>query len=333
MMSLVACGAAGSPSISPAVSPLRLGVAPMHARKQQMYVGSLGTGTAILPGVAIYPKNASGMQRATRDISGSSTGLGSPAGVAIDKSGKVYVANVYQDSVTVYSATANGNASPERTIKGSNTGLDGSFGVAVDAKKNIYVVNDLNNSVRIFSASANGNVAPKATISGPSTGLTEPVAIALDSDGNVYIVNEDNGGPSQPGYITVYAAGSTGDAAPIQTIGGSNTGLVGPGAVAVDNSKSIYVTDSNYPNSPSVTVYAAGANGNASPTRTISGSNTTLSLPIGIALDSKRRIYVANYGDNNVEVFAAGANGNASPAQVLDGTSGQINNPEAIAVH
>ena len=45
----------------------------------------------------------------------------------------------------------------------------------------------------------------------------------------------------------------------------------------------IYVTNAR---TPSVTVYAADANGNVPPIRTISGSRTHLNGPAGIALDA-----------------------------------------------
>ena len=45
---------------------------------------------------------------------------------------------------------------------------------------------------------------------------------------------------------------------------------------------------------PSVTVYPAGSNENAVPSVTISGSNTLLDYPGGIAVDSSRNIYVSN---------------------------------------
>src|SRR5438094_7993262 len=48
----------------------------------------------------------------------------------------------------------------------------------------------------------------------------------------------------------------------------------------------------NYDGS-SVTAYAAGATGNATPTATIAGSNTGLNHPSGIALDAAGQLYVA----------------------------------------
>ena len=51
-----------------------------------------------------------------------------------------------------------------------------------------------------------------------------------------------------------------------------------------------------YNDTYSVTVYAALANGNVAPIRTIAGRSTQLSYPTGIAVDGSGHIYVANPG-------------------------------------
>jgi hypothetical protein len=58
------------------------------------------------------------------------------------------------------------------------------------------------------------------------------------------------------------------------------------------------------------------------PSRTISGSNTTLNRPTSLAVDTLGQLYVVNYGTyplqgDNVAVFAPGADGNVAPIQTL----------------
>src|SRR5436309_14039261 len=53
----------------------------------------------------------------------------------------------------------------------------------------------------------------------------------------------------------------------------------------------------NY-NGSSVTAYAAGATGNATPTVTIAGGNTELNRPADVALDAAGRLYVATISDS-----------------------------------
>src|SRR5437773_2249047 len=82
----------------------------------------------------------------------------------------------------------------------------------------------------------------------------------------------------------------------------------------------------------SITVYAAGASGNATPTATIAGGNTGLNNPAGIALDGAGNIYVANDGGNSITVHAAGSSGNVTPMATIAGGNTGLNNPYGIAV-
>src|SRR6266571_5045541 len=67
----------------------------------------------------------------------------------------------------------------------------------------------------------------------------------------------------------------------------------------------------------SITVYAAGASGNATPTATIAGFATGLSNPFGIARDAAGNIYVTDASNNSITVYAAGASGNATPTATI----------------
>src|SRR5204863_164410 len=82
----------------------------------------------------------------------------------------------------------------------------------------------------------------------------------------------------------------------------------------------------------SITVYAAGASGNATPTATIAGGNTGLNEPGGVALDGAGNIYVANDVGNSITVQAAGSSGNVTPTATIAGGNTGLNNPYGIAV-
>ncbi|MGA9419813.1 MAG: NHL repeat-containing protein [Candidatus Cybelea sp.] len=81
-----------------------------------------------------------------------------------------------------------------------------------------------------------------------------------------------------------------------------------------------------------VTVYPASARGRARPMAIISGSNTGLNVPWGVALDSSGNIYVTNASGNSVTEYAAGANGNVSPLATISGSNTQLNMPSGIAL-
>src|SRR5207245_1768981 len=83
----------------------------------------------------------------------------------------------------------------------------------------------------------------------------------------------------------------------------------------------------------SITVYAAGASDNVSPTNTITGANTGLNNPFGIARDAAGNLYVANnFGSSSITVYAPGAMGNASPVTTIAGPNTGLNRAVGIAL-
>ena len=181
---------------------------------------------------------------------------------------------------------------PIRTITGGTTGLYYPYGVAVLADGALAVVNFVGNSVTVYAAGADGNVAPIRTIAGTNTGLNRPSGVAVLADGALAISNFANSNTSS---VTVYAAGATGNVAPIRTIAGGTTGLIYPVGVAVLADGALAVSNRGT-SSSSVTVYAAGADGNVAPIRTIAGGTTGLNTPGGVAVLADGALAVSNGG-------------------------------------
>lgn len=190
-----------------------------------------------------------------------------------------------------------------------------------------------------FPANASGNVAPSTNITGSNTGLWSDQAVAVDSGGAIYVANQ-TGGPFSNGSITVYPSGSTGNTTPTRTIQSCSanpctdmTGLRGPLGIAVDSAGKIYtVNHSSTGSLYSVTVYGAGASGNAAPLATIIGANTALNYPTGIALDASNNIWVTNYNNSSITEYAAGANGNAAPLKTIIGSNTSLAGPWGLAI-
>jgi sugar lactone lactonase YvrE len=274
-------------------------------------------------------------------ISGISTGLNSPEGMALDSSGKIYVADNGAVSVFVYpalvtSGTGSLDEAPIADISGPATDLASPVGIALDSSRNIYVADSVATNVFVYPAGSNGDAAfGSATISTTvTTGLSSPAGIALDSNGKIYVA--DNGSATAPPSVYVYPAGSNANAVPIATIAGTNTDLSSPEGVAVDSTSGrIYVADLG---AESVYVYAAGSNGNVDPIATIGGSDTGMVEPYGIALDSIRNVYVADGGDEScfgtasVYVYPAGSNGDVDPIATISGTITGLCEPRGIAL-
>jgi sugar lactone lactonase YvrE len=253
--------------------------------------------------ITIYAKGSNGNVTPIATIGGTNTGLSLPTGIALDSGGNIYVAN--SGGVLVFPALGNNtgllNEAPIASISGGNTGLTSPQNIALDSSGKIYVVDEFAVGVFIYPAGSNGDVFPLATISGTNTGLIQPHGIALDSARKIYVADLD------AASVLVYAAvgSSTGtlNEAPIATISGNNTGLAGPQGIALDSNGVIYVSDAAvrlliYPSLGSSTGQI-----NETPTATISGSNTDLSVVLGIALDSNANIYAVDEGSASVTVY------------------------------
>jgi hypothetical protein len=294
-----------------------------------------------------YPRNADGNVSPTSTIAGSNTGLDTPADVAFGRFGNMYVADAI-GAINEYAFGADGNVRPVATIAGSNTGLSDPSSIALDRSGKIYVANFSSSldfptpgSITVYRAGANGNVSPIATIAGSNSAFAGLSGLAIDASGKIYAASETYNF-SAPA-ILIFAAGASGNASPIATITGSNTGLNGPQHIALDGAGNIYVANTGGiavegEGSGNVLVYAAGATGNVSPMATIAGSMTGLSDPEGIALDDAGNMYVANLGcgepcPTSVTVYAAGAHGNVAPIATIAGSKTGLNGASSIAIY
>ena len=83
---------------------------------------------------------------------------------------------------------------------------------------------------------------------------------------------------------------------------------------------------------PAVLFFAKDASGNVSPAGEISGSNTMLSFPSGLAMDLHGNIYVANPYHDAITVYAAGSEGNVAPIRTIAGARTKLNSPTGLAV-
>ncbi|MGA9271904.1 MAG: hypothetical protein WBV67_00300 [Candidatus Cybelea sp.] len=194
--------------------------------------------------------------------------------VVVDAAGDIYVSGNTSNSVSVYAPGSSGDPTPIRYISGSNTNLNEPSYLYVTPKGKLYVSNFAGKSVNVYAPGANGNVAPVQMITGTDTGMNRATGVAVDDKGRIYVSSSAFGTPTGC-CVTVYAKSANGDAAPIQTISGAQTGLTGPDGIGLDSNHNIYVTQ--YPPgvaTPSVTVYKKGANGDVAPIRTIVGSKT-----------------------------------------------------------
>jgi hypothetical protein len=182
----------------------------------------------------------------TTDGTGSAARFNAPAGIAVDSSGNVYVADTNNDSIRKIST---GGAVTTLAGVGGQTGSsDGTGGsarfnsphaVAVDSAGNVYVADFFNTTIRKINPS--GTVTTLAGSAG-QTGFTDgtgvvarfnqPYGLAVDGSGNVYVADTYNRA------VRMITPGGT-----VTTINGTQTRFYYPQGIAVDGSGNIYVAD------------------------------------------------------------------------------------------
>jgi hypothetical protein len=173
-------------------------------------------------------------------------------------------------------------------------------------------------------------------VAGPHTGLVNPTDVAADAGGNVYVVN--NG--ASPFSITVYAAGATGDAAPVRTIAGSATGLEFPVYARVDAAGTLYVSNAGRGGPFSkVTEYAAAANGNAAPARILPFEDPRTGLhcflPGPLAFDAAGNLLVATNPVSpagEIATYPPAATDCTKPLRVLSGAQTLLTGASGLAL-
>ena len=212
---------------------------------------------------------------------------------------KIYVTNFCSNEVLAFRLGSNGQVLPVAPPRGA--GLADPLGLALDSSDNLYVANHCNGVVNKYAAGATGNVPPIRSV----VAASDPRGVAVDSSGNIYVAN-----------FSLNAIDIITPAGGHVLLTGSNTQLHRPFGVAINPiNQEIYVTNFG---SSTITVYNAGASGNVSPVTTISGPDTQLGAPTGIALDASGEIFVVNSvsptGTGSILMYPHDSTGDAAPS-------------------
>ena len=271
-----------------------------------------GTGTAGYSGDGIAANTAS---------------LNNPAGLAVDGSGNLYLAD--QSNHRIRKVSAGGTIS---TVAGDGIGIyngDGGMatttslyspgGVMVDGTGNLYIADALNHRIRKVSTSGIiTTVAGNGTVNyggdgGPATSasLYNPVGVAFDGTGNFYIADQQNHRirkVATSGIITT--AAGTG----LFTFGGDGgaataANLANPSGVAVDGTGNLYIADALNQrirkvstNGIITTVAGTGTAGFGGDGGAATAAN--LNNPVGVAVDGAGNLYIADSQNHRIRKVA-----------------------------
>ncbi|MGB6160288.1 MAG: hypothetical protein WBH45_18495, partial [Acidobacteriaceae bacterium] len=212
-------------------------------------------------------------------------GFGSPAGLALDASGNVYVADYF---VAPYGSEFK-EMSPGCSSSSCVTTLGGGFqlptGGAVDGSGNVYVADYGNAAVKEMPPGC----ASSSCVTTLGGGFRGPYGVAVDGSGNVYIADY-NYGSAYSGAVFEMPPGCRSSSC-VTMLGG---GFYSPRGVAVDGSGNVYIADQ-----------ANDAVKEMPPGCSSSSCVTTLGggflYPYGVAVDASGNVYVAEISDNAVK--------------------------------
>ena len=239
---------------------------------------------------------------------GSAARFDFPQGVAVDSTGKIYVADSVESAIrkitpTAVVSTFAGSPGTSGYVDATGTAARFRFPrwLTVGALDNVYVGDTFNFVVRKITPSA----AVSSVVTNPANGAGEVRGVAMDNSGNIYTADLPHHTIRKitpDGTATIFAGLN-------DTPGSANgTGSVArfsfPTGLAVDGAGNVYVADNGNNTirkitpAAKVTTFAgsAGLFGSADGT----GTAARFYGPFGVAVDHSGNVFVTDTGNNTI---------------------------------
>ena len=255
-------------------------------------------------------------------------------GMAVDSSGRIYVADTYNARVVRIDDFKGTNWTTFGTYGSGMGQFTNPYAISVDALGRIYVM-DTGNSrlVRMDDMNgANWTVATTGVGSGVGQFAQYSTAVAFDADGLIYVADSGNSRIVRMNDLTG-AGWTTLTQSPV--IGGYTYSFRSPVGVAVDPAHRIYVADAS---SPTASVIRVDDMTGANWTSVSLGAGAT---PHSIALDSGGTVLVGGGGaqivDNMMQALTSGSQltdyaGGYGPYYVFGATLAPLPAPRPSAI-
>lgn len=253
----------------------------------------------------------------------------SPAGIALDSRGNVYVADSEAhrvrkiDAITEIISTIAGTGVPGFSGDGGSAVtamLSSPFGIAIDGEDNLYIADSSNQRIRkvdlgtgqITTVAGSGNFGFQGDGSpAVSASFKAPQGVAVDESGNLFIADTFNNRVRRvdgtTGIVTTYAGNGSfafaGDAGPAE-----EASLRQPEDVAVDRQGNVFIADTSNHRIRQVLVGSGliitiAGNGDSSYAGdTGSARNASLFQPRSISLDPLGTLYIADTNNHRIRL-------------------------------
>jgi sugar lactone lactonase YvrE len=353
-------------SFAPTLAGLRKNGLEFTDAKGAVVAGLSGVGlgpvASLLPGLA-GTAAGTGTAGASGDAGAATAAtFQTPAAVATDSLGNVYVADATANEVrkfapngTITRVAGTGTAgSGGDGAAATAATLSGPSGVAVDAAGNVYIADTGNNKIRMVSA-VSGFIS---TVAGTGTAgytgdqgtpaaatLNAPTQLAWSPLGILYVADTGNSVirsiALNEQLITTVAGNGTanfdGDGGP-----GQAAKLSKPQSIALDGNGNLYIADTGNNRirelSQGIITTLAGQTG-SSFNGDGAAATATLGAPAGVAVDTAGNVYVADTMNQRIRVISSGQittiMGTGTAAATGDGGTSNlatVSSPQALAL-
>jgi hypothetical protein len=255
----------------------------------------------------------------TNNGTGTAARFNGPAGVAVDGSGNLYVADYNNHAIRKITpagvvTTLAGRPGTSGTNNGTGTAarFTNPLGVAVDTNGTVYVGDSGNNAIRkITPAGVVTTLAGLIGTSGTNDGVgaaarfNYPEDVAVDGSNYVYVADEGNScirKVAPDGTVTTLAGLSGNSGSDDGT--NSTARFSSPLGIAVDSAGNLYVGDSGNQLvrkiTPDGVVTTIGGQAGTSGSTEGSGSEARFNSPQGLAVDANGFVYVTDSHNHTI---------------------------------